>query len=237
MQKIFNPYSSREELDRAIDEAVEKTTDDAGNDVFRLRNRDAEEYLAKLNEAERRVDVEIKRREELEKKCKALVEERVETTDDGELRASVKRYAERAAANAAKVAALEAEIKPLREEIAIRKERENRATVEAQIVDAARKLDCCESALRDAKRLAPMFKLDDAGVASTRDGRSVEDALKEELALSPHWLNRSKGAAASAGTVDDVGTTSRERFQRALEGTNFADVLNFAPRQKVERFR
>ncbi|MBQ9812975.1 MAG: hypothetical protein IJM54_06645 [Thermoguttaceae bacterium] len=246
MNEIFNVYASREELDKALDAAIEQSTDESGKSVFRLRNVAADEYLAQRDAAERKAAAEIKRREELEKKLQALVDERADVdaelerlradaVEPGELRAAIQRYADHASASRARAAALEAEIKPLREENAAYKERETRAAIEAQLVETARKLNCCESALRDVKRLAPMFKLNDEGVAQTQDMRSVEETLKEELALSPHWLNRSQGAAASAGSVDANSYANRERFQRALEGTNFADVLTYAPRQKVDR--
>ena len=85
------------------------------------------------------------------------------------------------------------------------------------------------------KRLAPIFQLNAAGVAQTQDNRGVADVLEEELAQSPHWLNRSQGAAASSGSLGVGAYGDRERFQQALEGTSFADVLSCAPRQKVER--
>ena len=248
MNEIFNAYASREELAEALDAAIEQTTDESGKSVFRLQNRAADEYLAQRDAAEQKAASEIRRREELEKKLHALVDERAEVdaelerlradaVEPGELRAAIRRYADQASASRARAAALEAEIKPLREENAAYKERETRAAIEAQLVDAARKLNCCETALRDVKRLASAFKLNDDGVAQTQDMRSVEETLKEELALSPHWLNRSQGAAASAGSADANANANRERFQRALEGTNFADVLNYAPRQTVERLR
>ena len=140
---------------------------------------------------------------------------------------SRRRYAEQ-------IAALEAQLAPLKEENARYKERETRAAIEAQLVDAARKMDCCETALRDVRRLADALRLDETGRAVDRESRSVEDVLREEIALSPHWLKRSRGVDASPG-VDSPSQGSRERFLDAMKRGDFADALRYAPKTPVAR--
>ena len=240
MHEVFNDYGSREELLNALETQITQTTNAAGEPVFRLQTADA--YRERVQAAQRTVAEETKKRQELETKLQTLVQERdeleklrAEAANPSELRAALQRNADQASSSRAKAAALEAELKPLREENAAYKERETRAAIEAQLVDAAKRLNCCEPALRDVKRLAPIFQLNAAGVAQTQDNRGVADVLEEELAQSPHWLNRSQGAAASSGSLGVGAYGDRERFQQALEGTSFADVLSCAPRQKVER--
>ena len=112
------------------------------------------------------------------------------------------------------------------------KEREERAAVESQLVDAARKLNCCESALRDVKRLAPLFKLNDEGVALSEDAKLVSEVLQEEIALSPHWLKRSQGGDAEPGELPAPRAADDARFRDALADPDvpFADLLRLAPR-------
>ena len=95
-------------------------------------------------------------------------------------------------------------------------------------------MDCCETALRDVRRLADALRLDETGRAVDRDSRSVEDVLREEIALSPHWLKRSRGVEASPG-VDSPSHGSRERFLDAMKRGDFADALRYAPKTPVAR--
>ena len=242
MSNIFNDYASREALLRDVESAIAETTDGQGNPAFRLSGGAADELRAQRDELTRRADEEAAARRGLEEKLRAVAKERAresaelerlraEAGNPDELRATLRRYVDEANAGRVKLAALEAELAPLREENAAYKARETRAAIEAQLVDAAKKLDCCESALRDVRRLAPMFALDASGRAAAKDGRSVEEALRDEIALSPHWLNRSQGSSADAGAPLERGYGDRARFQEALRGTDFAAVIRSAPRE------
>ncbi len=59
----------------------------------------------------------------------------------------------------------------------------------------------------------------------------------DEIALSPHRLNRSQGSSADAGAPLERGYGDRARFQEALRGTDFAAVIRSAPRETPERRR
>lgn len=235
MKSVYDDYSTREELLDAASQAIEERANERGERVFRLTDptRDA---------LKRNVEKETRLRREAEERLATLERERATNLVElerlraqeggpNELRETLKRYVEQANASREKLATLEAELAPLREENAAYKARETRETIEKQLVEAARKARCVETALRDVKRLAPMFRLDDAGIATTQDGRVVEDVLREELALSPHWLDRSQGANAKEG-----GSTfyadDRERFERALRANNLAEAIRFAPRER-----
>lgn len=59
----------------------------------------------------------------------------------------------------------------------------SRRRIETELVENAAKLNCCETAMRDVKRLAPMFHLNDAGVAVTDDGKLVVEVLQEDRTI------------------------------------------------------
>ena len=65
----------------------------------------------------------------------------------------------------------------------------------------------------------------------------TSEALRDEIALSPHWLNRSQGSSANAGAPLERGYGDLARFQEALRGTDFAAVIRSAPRETPERRR
>ena len=191
---VYDDYATREELMRALEGAI--TRRDAGNGSFVWRfdatTRDA--MTRRYESASQSAAQERRRREEAEAQLRDAQESRDATAAElarlreergagagGIAEESRRRYAEQ-------IAALEAQLAPLKEENARYKERETRAAIEAQLVDAARKMDCCETALRDVRRLADALRLDETGRAVDRDSRSVEDVLREEIALSPHWL-------------------------------------------------
>lgn len=244
MKSVFENYATREELLRAAEESILENESPDGAKVYRLADPERDALKQRCDRETRAAARELKLRKEAEEKLAqyeaeraAQIEElerlRLENTPNGSGEA-LKRYAEQNAAGRAKIAALEAELGPLREENAAYKAREARAAIESQLVDAAKKLRCRESALRDVKRLAPMFKLDEAGVALTDNAKTAEEVLREELALSPHWLDVSQGSAASAG-LDRGAAASRELFEQALRSNDFAEALRRAPREYVVR--
>jgi len=237
----YDEYETREELLNAVESQITQTSLEDGRTIYRLSNNELDALRAKFDAATRTVDSESKRRREAETRLNALTQERAETLAElerakadaaspNELRDALRRSVEQASASKARVATLEAELKPLREENEAYRKRETRAKIETQLVDAARKMNCCESALRDVKRLAPLFSLNEAGVAITDDGKLVVETLQEEIALSPHWLARSQGGAASSGRVD-APYDSREKFLEAMKSNDFAAVLRNAPRE------
>lgn len=237
---VFDEFGSREELLSAVESAIRQSDDGAGGATWRLVDDERDALKRRCESATRGLEHARRRGEELEARLaradqeRAAVAaelERVRNEERGpeDVQAALKRYAQQASASQSKVAALEAQLAPLREENARYKEREARMAIESQLVDAARRLDCCETAMRDVKRLAPMFRLNEDGLAVTEDSKLVSEVLREELALSPHWLNRSRGGAADPGSERDA-FGSRERFQEALERGDFADVIRYAPR-------
>ena len=237
---VYDDYATREELMRALEGAI--TRRDAGNGSFVWRfdatTRDA--MTRRYESARQNAAQERRRREEAEAQLRDAQESRDATAAElarlreergagagGIAEESRRRYAEQ-------IAALEAQLAPLKEENARYKERETRAAIEAQLVDAARKMACSATALRDVRRLADALRLDETGRAVDRDSRSVEDVLREEIALSPHWLKRSRGVDASPG-VDSPSQGSRERFLDAMQRGDFADALRYAPKTPVGR--
>lgn len=241
---IFDEYKTREELLRAVEGAITAQEDGAGGSSWRLADEEHDALRRRVETADRGAARERRRREELEERLAKADRERADVdaelerlralnaaapADDADLRGAVRRYAEQAAVSRNKLAALEAQLAPLREENARYKERETRAAIEAQLVDAARKLDCCETAMRDVRRLAANFRLNEEGLAVADDSRSAADVLRDEIALSPHWLNRSRGGAASPG-AEPGGYGDRDRFLDALGRGDFADAIRFAPR-------
>lgn len=224
---LYDDYATRDEALAALGSALaerdgrwrlvdaerdeERERLEAARSEARRARRQSEELKARLDRTERERDDAV-----------ARLERAGATNDAG----APNRRAEEART---RIAALEAELAPLREENARYKEREARREIEKQLVDAARRLDCCETAMRDVKRLAPMFRLNEEGLAVAEDSRLAADVLRDEIALAPHWLNRSRGADASPGSERDAYDAAG-RFQDAMRRGDFADVVRFAPR-------
>ena len=214
---VYDDYATREELMSALEGAI--TRRDAGNGSFVWRfdatTRDA--MTRRYESASQSAAQERRRREEAEAQLRDAQESRDATA------AELARLREERGAGAGGIA-----------EESRRRYAEQIAAIEAQLGDAARKMDCCETALRDVRRLADALRLDETGRAGDRDSRSVEDVLREEIALSPHWLKRSRGVDASPG-VDSPSQGSRERFLDAMKRGDFADALRYAPKTPVAR--
>ena len=233
-------YDDRDALLRALDSNILETKGEDGATRFRWNDPERAAMKRKLDLAARDVERERNRRAQLESALADSERERRRDADELErLRATsgaepdaAKRWMDQATAARAKAAALEAQLEPLRAQLQRFKEREERAAVESQLVDAARKLNCCESALRDVKRLAPLFKLNDEGVALSEDAKLVSEVLQEEIALSPHWLKRSQGGDAEPGELPAPRAADDARFRDALADPDvpFADLLRLAPR-------
>lgn len=236
---IFDSYEDKESLLRDISaEITEETTADGGR-VYRLINHPADAYKAKYDaevknarsQREKKQDLEARLAELTKTREQELVElEELRKLNPEDVRKSLTNYAEKAVSAQKKIEALEHELEPLRKQNAEFKAREERARIENELTSNAIKMNCSESALRDVRRLAPMFHLNEAGVATTEDGRLVVEVLQEEIAQSPHWLKRSQTANAAPSSM---AMTSEARFREALRGNSFSDVLSNAPRQKV----
>ena len=240
---IYDQYKTREELLDALDSQIVAQRNSDGETTFSLRDSQLQKLRAQVQDALRRRDDAEARREEIEKKLEEttrrrqevdeqIAQLRAQTESPNDMRDALRRYMEQDAVSRAKIAELEARIKPLKDENDAFRARETTRTIERQLVDAAKKLNCCSTAMRDVKRLAPMFHLNEAGIALTDENKLVAEVLQEELEQSPHWLDRSQGAQASAGLADPIG--SQERFERALNGDNFYEVLRNAPRSRAE---
>lgn len=236
---IFDAYQSRESLLKDIEAAIVEEQGEDGATVFRLPNKVAEALKAKYDaevknaksQREKKQDAESRLAELTELRNKELLElEELRKTNPSDLRSTLQKYVEETTQARGKIMALEQELKPLRAQNEEFKAKETRRRIEAELVENATKLNCCETAMRDVKRLAPMFHLNDAGVAVTDDGKLVVEVLQEEVEKSPHWLKRSQGGGSRSGT----STGSMEsRFQEALRGSSFHDVIANAPRQNL----
>ncbi len=245
---LFDEFTDRSELLRAIESEIIEAPNADGVTAYRIANREADALKAKCEAANRAAAREEKKRRELELKLDETLRKNAENdltlerlrAESGKSRDTddaLRRYVDLTNAARARAAQLEAEIIPLREENARYKERETRREIERQLVEAAKKMDCCESALRDVRRLAPQFALNDDGLAVTEDSKLVAEVLAEEIALSPHWLNRSQGGMANPGALADP-IAARDFFRATLddENANFDDVLNAAPKSRVRPF-
>lgn len=229
---IFDDFDDRAALLSALDAAIQGIEDENGQIRYRLVDGGADELRATAANATRNAERAERRRQELERELATRTRERDEArakraTPNDDLRDESARE---------RIAELEATLAPLKEENARLKARETRREIEAQLVATARKLNCCESALRDVRRLAPNCSLGEDGIARAEHDRSLEAMLREEIALSPHWLNRSQGGAARASVGLD-GPSARERFRVALarEDAEFGELIRTAPREPIER--
>lgn len=236
---IFDSYDNKDALMRDIESEITEETNDDGATVFRLQNKVADALKAKFeaevknakSQREKKQDAEAKLQELTQLREKDLLElEELRKANPKELKVMLQRYVDETTSAKERIHALERELEPLREQNAAFKAREIREKIENELVSNAVKMNCCETALRDVKRLAPMFKLNDAGVATTDDGKLVVEVLQEEIEKSPHWLKRSQSANASPSAT---GVSSEAKFRDALKGSSFLDVINNAPRQKT----
>lgn len=238
---IYDGYESKEALLKDVELEIDEETTDGGGVVYRLRNKPFETYKAKYeaevknakSQREKKQEAEAKLQELTQQREKDLVElEELRKSNPQDVRATLERYASQKADADARIKALERELEPLRAQNAEFKERETRRRIEQELTTNAVKMNCCETALRDVKRLAPMFHLNDAGVPVTDDGKLVVEVLQDEIEKSPHWLKRSQSANASPN--GGYSSSSEARFREALRGTSFADVISNAPRKRVE---
>lgn len=236
---IFDGYESKEALMRDIESEITEETNDSGATVFRLQNKIADALKAKFDAEVKNAKSQREKKQEAESKLAELTQlrekdllelEELRKANPKELKTTLQRYVDETTRAKDRISALEKELEPLREQNAQFKAREIREKIENELVSNAVKMNCCETALRDVKRLAPMFHLNDAGVAVTDDGKLVVEILQDEIEKSPHWLKRSQSANASPSAV---GVSTEARFREALKGKSFADVISNAPRQKT----
>ena len=237
---IFDEYTNKDDLLKAVATEIVETKNDNGEPVYRLQNKDAETLRAKYDAEVKNAKSQREKKQEAEAKLaelnalreKDLIElQELRAMNPADLKTTLQKYVDQTAESSAKIKMLENELEPLRKENKAYKAREIREKIEAELVMQARKMNCCESALRDVKRLASMFHIAESGVILTDDNKLVVQVLQEEIENSPHWLKRSQGAGANPGS----GTlTSEAKFREALKGSDFGAVLANAPRMQVK---
>ena len=179
---IFDGYESKEALLRDIESEITEETNDDGATIFRLQNKVADAFKAKFDaevknaksQREKKQEAEAKLQELTQLREKDLLElEELRKANPKELKTTLQRYVDETTSAKERIQALERELQPLREQNAAFKAREVREKIENELVTNAIKMNCCETALRDVKRLAPMFHLNDAGVATTSGNSTV----------------------------------------------------------------
>ena len=236
---IFDGYESKEALLKDVEAAISEETNEDGATVYRLPNKIADALKAKFDaevknaksQREKKQEAEAKLAELSQLREKDLLElEELRKANPQEMRTTLQRYVDETSQARSKIKALEKELEPLRKQNEEFKAKEVRAKIEDELVSNALKMNCCETALRDVRRLAPMFHLNEAGVAMTDDGKLVVEVLQDEVEKSPHWLKRSQSANAAPGQLP---VSSEARFREALKGNDFAAVLASAPRTNV----
>lgn len=236
---IFDSYADKDALLKDIAAEIMESQNDKGETVFKLQNRDADNYRAKYeaevknakSQREKKQEAEAKLAEALAAREKDAVElESLRALNPADLKATLQKYVDQSAEASAKIKSLEKELVPLREKAQEYEARETRQKIEEELVENARKLNCCDTAMRDVKRLAPMFHISESGVIVSNDNRLIPEVLQAEIEQSPHWLKRSQGAGANPGNTP---MSNEARFQQALKGSDFAEVIAYAPRQQV----
>lgn len=236
---IFDEFTDKSELLKAVEESVTETQAADGSTVYRLPNDQAELMRQKFDAEARNAKSQREKKQKAEARVAELTAqydktvaelEQLKATNPSDLKETLQKYVDQTAESAAKIRALERELEPLRKENEAYHAKETRERIEAELVEAAKKLDCCDSAMRDVKRLAPMFHISESGVVVSDDNRLVQEKLEEEVRLSPHWLKRSQGGGTGGGTAP---LSNAAQFQQALKGGDFAAVLASAPRTPV----
>ena len=236
---IFDEYTDRDVLLKDVASEIVESKNADGATVYRLQNRDAETLKAKYDAEVKNAKSQREKKQEAEAKLaeitalrdKDLIElEQLREMNPADLKNTLQNYVNQTAESQARIKALEKELEPLRKANEEYRARETREKIESELVETARKMNCCETALRDVKRLAPMFHINEAGIIVTKENKLVPEILQEEIEHSPHWLKRSQGAGSGSGSVP---LTNEARFREALKSNDFAAALANAPRSQA----
>lgn len=235
---IYDSFNSKEELLAAVDKIIEEESTDDGKATFRIVNTEAETLRAKWQAEIENAKKQRAEKQRLGAELNALqgeynsqkeAFEQLRALKPDEMKAKLDSYLLEVGGYKKTIAEYESEIVPLRERIGQYEARERRDKIESELVACAKRLDVADAALRDVRRLAPMFKIREDGIVCDSDGRLVAEVLEAELQESPHWLKRSQGAGAGAATP--TGPKNRESlYADAKARGDMAAMLAFAPR-------
>ncbi len=238
----FSDFASKEELLKAIEAKIVETQNDDGETVYSLLNEDADNYRLKYEAEVKNAQKQRNGKQKAEQELAEAVAEKEELTrqveelnklNPSDLKETIQRYVSQTSELTRRNKELEAEIGPLREANDAYRRKETTAKIEEALVESAKKMDCCDSALRDVKRLASAFEINEAGLIVSKDNQQlVDEVLEEEIKHSPHWLKRS----LSAGTnPPNAGMSNEAKFREALKGDDFGAVLANAPTIPIAR--
>lgn len=237
---IFSDYKDKEELLKDITSEIVEAQNDKGETIFRLPNRDADNFRIKYEAEVKNAKSQREKKQEFEAKLnelqaareKDLLElEQLRSVNPDDLKKTLQKYVDMTAESSAEIKTLKGELEPLRKRVADYEARDTLQKIETELVENARKMNCCETALRDVKRLAPMFRITESGVIMSNDNRLIPEVLEKEIEQSPHWLKRSQSAGANPGYAP---ISSEAKFQEALKGNDFGAVIANAPRMPLD---
>ena len=248
---IFGKFASREELLRAVEEAIqtEKGIADAEggepreSELFFLKN----DAAAGADELRARYEAELEAARELrarladaESRADRLTKENARLTATNEeysnynpekQRDEINRLLEEVGRLKADNRGLNEQIEPLNRLIADYKRKEDDRTIDKALVDEAVRLGVRPEAMRDVMFRRSMLTVSDLGTVQTKEGGiGVAEFMKSEYDASPLWHPQSQGGGSAPGAPSKAD--SGELYREALRKKDFEGMLANAPEFK-----
>lgn len=238
---IFDRFSSRDELIKALEGAIQTKKGDDGTETFFI----ADESQSNLSELQTKLADEVKESQKQRKRAQAaeadLKEARQENarlvaTNEEFSKYNPEKQREEINRLLAEVGNLKADnkslseqIEPLNKVIADYKGKENDRLIDQEIVKAATELGVRPEAMKDVMYQRSMLEVSDLGIVQTKgDAVPVRDFIKSEFDASPLWHPRSEGGGSHPGTASG-GIDSQARYSEAKSKGDFGGMCANAP--------
>lgn len=250
---IFDQFSSRDELLKAVDAAIQTQTvtregenGEAASEVevFFLVNEAqsaADGFKAKYDAEVKNAQNMRKRAQTAESQVAELKQEnaRLVATNEEFSKYNPEKQRDEINRLLAEIGQLKADNKGLTEQhaklnevITDYKSKENDRIIEKALVDEAAKLGVRPEAMRDVMFRRSMLEVSDIGTVQTKeDGTPVAEFLKSEFDASPLWHPQSQGGGSNPGNAN--GSMSSEAlYQQAKQNHDVGGMLANAPEFK-----
>ena len=250
---IFDKFDSREELLRAVGEAIVTETSaeaegedgemSGGTERYYLEN----DALAELDELRAKCESQHDECDRLralltaaESRAGQLVKENARLAATNEefsnynpekQRDEINRLLEEVGRLKADNNGLAEQIEPLNRLIADYKRKEDERTIDQALIDEAARLGVRPEAMRDVMFRRSMLTVSDIGTVQTKEGGiGVAEFMKSEYDASPLWHPQSLGGGSAPGAASKAD--SGELYREALRKKDFEGMLANAPEFK-----
>ncbi len=224
---LFDRFETKEKILTALEECIQQ---DINGNYF-LSNPDDKGKTSEFTQLHQEYQKLLEENEKLKKETAsghAAIEE-LASLNPSELQKKMKNYTKEKSELLANNEHLTNELKKLNDELEYYHQKEREDQIRTILHEEAEKLGIRPEAIRDVDRLIYWVYENEDGSLTTEDGLTISELLKNELALSPHWLPDSLAGGSHSIQPFLSSMPQNIQFENAKKNQDITGMILNAP--------